>query len=84
MNIWIKGKNIWTCLIEIFRFGDLLGNFLEEAKGKLELLRVMEEKLIDLFNQLAEYLVFDKQKYHLEELMSDIKTFMESFKVIQK
>ena len=33
-----------------------------------------------LYADLAEYLVFDKQKYTLEEFFSDIKTFKDGFK----
>ena len=33
-----------------------------------------------LYAELAEYFVFDKQKYTLEEFFSDIKTFKDQFK----
>merc|ERR1711997_1072879 len=33
-----------------------------------------------LYTELEKYYVFDKQKYHLEEFMSDIKTFIKQFK----
>lgn len=33
-----------------------------------------------LYAELAEYFVFDKQKYSLEEFFSDIKTFKDQFK----
>lgn len=34
-----------------------------------------------LYDDLAEYYVFDKSKYTLEEFFSDIKTFKDSFYV---
>ena len=41
----------------------------------------MATKMESLFGELAEYFVFDAQKYTLEEFMSDIKTFKNQFKV---
>jgi diaphanous 2 len=41
----------------------------------------MATKMESLFSELAEYFVFDAQKYTLEEFMSDIKTFKNQFKV---
>ena len=40
----------------------------------------MGTKMETLYADLAEYLVFDKQKYTLEEFFSDIKTFKDGFK----
>lgn len=41
----------------------------------------MATKMESLYADLAEYFVFDVQKYTLEEFMSDIKTFKNQFKV---
>ena len=41
----------------------------------------MATKMESLFSELAEYFIFDAQKYTLEEFMSDIKTFKNQFKV---
>ena len=41
----------------------------------------MATKMESLFSELAEYFIFDAQKYTLEEFMSDIKTFKKQFKV---
>ena len=40
----------------------------------------MATKMETLYADLAEYLVFDKQKYTLEEFFTDIKTFKDAFK----
>ena len=40
----------------------------------------MGTKMEKLYAELAEYFVFDKQKYSLEEFFSDIKTFKDQFK----
>ena len=40
----------------------------------------MGTKMETLYAELAEYFVFDKQKYTLEEFFSDIKTFKDQFK----
>ena len=42
--------------------------------------QAMGTKMETLYADLAEYLVFDKQKYTLEEFFSDIKTFKDGFK----
>ena len=42
----------------------------------------MATKMESLYGDLAEYFVFDVQKYTLEEFMSDIKTFKNQFKVM--
>ena len=41
----------------------------------------MATKMESLYNELSDYFVFEPQKYTLEELMSDIKTFKNQFKV---
>ena len=42
----------------------------------------MATKMETLYADLAEYLVFDKQKYTLEEFFTDIKTFKDAFKLV--
>ena len=41
----------------------------------------MSKKMETLYSGLESYYVFDKQKYTLEEFMSDIKKFKDQFKV---
>ena len=43
----------------------------------------MATKMEKLYAELAEYFVFDKQKYTLEEFFSDIKTFKDLFKQVK-
>ena len=43
----------------------------------------MATKMEKLYQELAEYFVFDKQKYTLEEFFSDIKTFKDLFKQVE-
>ena len=43
--------------------------------------QAMATKMESLFAELADYFVFDSQKYTLEEFMSDIKMFKNQFKV---
>ncbi len=47
----------------------------------LDKFQAMATKMESLYADLAEYFVFDVQKYTLEEFMSDIKTFKNQFKV---
>ena len=44
--------------------------------------QAMATKMETLYADLAEYLVFDKQKYTLEEFFTDIKTFKDAFKLV--
>lgn len=47
----------------------------------MELLQNMCKKMEALYDDLAEYYVFDKSKYTLEEFFSDIKIFKDNFYV---
>ena len=47
-------------------------------------LQAMATKMETLYADLAEYLVFDKQKYTLEEFFTDIKTFKDAFKHVSR
>ena len=44
--------------------------------------QAMATKMEKLHQQLAEYFVFNKQKYTLTEFFSDIKTFKDLFKQV--
>ena len=50
-------------------------------RKSLFVFQAMATKMESLYGDLAEYFVFDVQKYTLEEFMSDIKTFKNQFKV---
>lgn len=58
-----------------------MGAFCVEARSQCDILLAMVTKMEALYSGLAEYFVFDAQKYSLEEFMSDIKTFKMQFKV---
>ena len=58
-----------------------MGAFCADARYQCDILKAMAQKMDGLYDDLAEYFVFDKTKYNLEEFMSDIKTFKVQFKV---
>ena len=41
----------------------------------------MGKKMETIYHELAEYFVFDPQKYTLDEFFTDVKTFKDSFNV---
>ena len=63
------------------RFSEEMGAFCTQAREQCDILQAMAQKMDKLFSELAEYFVFDRQKYQLEEFMNDIKTFKDQFKV---
>ena len=58
-----------------------MGPFSLEARSQCNILQEMFKKMETLYIGLESYYVFDKQKYTLEEFMSDIKKFKDQFKV---
>jgi diaphanous 2 len=62
------------------KFSDSMGAFCADARYQCDILKAMAQKMDGLYDDLAEYFVFDKTKYNLEEFMSDIKTFKVQFK----
>lgn len=60
-------------------FNDSMSLFATESREQCDLLHSMFKKMEALYTELAEYYVFDPQKYTLEEFFSDIKTFKDSF-----
>jgi diaphanous 2 len=62
------------------RFAQAMGEFYGEARAECDVLNGMFKDLENLYSDLEKFYVFDKQKYHLEEFMSDIKTFIKQFK----
>ena len=63
------------------RFAEAMGAFCNQAREQCDILQAMAQKMDKLYSGLGEYYVFDKQKYSLEEFMTDIKTFKDQFKV---
>merc|ERR1719153_1325123 len=62
------------------RFEEAMGTFSTEARAQYSILQAMSSKMESLYSDLAEYFVFDKQKYTLEEFFGDIKLFKDQFK----
>ena len=62
------------------KFEECMGSFAADARNQYSILQAMATKMESLYAELAEYFVFDKQKYTLEEFFSDIKTFKDMFK----
>jgi len=62
------------------RFMEAMGAFCGEARSQCDILQAMFKKMETLYTSLESYYVFDKQKYTLEEFMSDVKTFKDQFK----
>ncbi|KAJ0182931.1 hypothetical protein K1T71_000907 [Dendrolimus kikuchii] len=60
-------------------FHESMSEFAKESREQCDLLHSMFRKMEALYSELAEYYVFDPQKYTLEEFFSDIKTFKDSF-----
>merc|ERR1719481_2181948 len=55
------------------KFEECMGSFAKDARDQYSILQAMATKMETLYAELAEYFVFDKQKYTLEEFFSDIK-----------
>jgi len=61
-------------------FVEAMANFLSEARVQWSLLRDMNATMDRLYGDIAEFYVFDKQKYSLEEFFGDVKIFKDKFK----
>merc|ERR1711973_126795 len=62
------------------RFIEAMGAFCNEARKECDVLQSMCSNMEKLYCDLESYYVFDKQKYTLEEFMSDVKAFKDQFK----
>lgn len=81
-------KNLETDLVnskvpqsEDDRFADVMGCFAIDAREQCTLLQGMFKHMDALYTEMAEYFVFDKAKYTLEEFFTDLKVFKDSFVV---
>jgi len=61
-------------------FVETMSSFASDAQAQYSILLSMGTKMDSLYTDLAEYFVFDRRKYTLEELFSDIKIFKDKFK----
>lgn len=55
--------------------------FLKTAKEQVNVLENMYKKMTMKFQNTAKYFSFDPKKYTMEELFTDLKTFVHSFNV---
>ena len=62
------------------KFEEAMGTFSSEARAQYSIMSAMATKMENLYADLAEYFVFDKQKYSLEEFFGDLKMFKDKFK----
>ncbi|KAL3270450.1 hypothetical protein HHI36_021001 [Cryptolaemus montrouzieri] len=61
------------------KFLEVMETFAKAAREQCDVMQNMFKKVENLYQELAEYYVFDKQKYTLEEFFSDLKIFKDSF-----
>lgn len=61
------------------KFIEVMEAFAKEARDQCDVMQKMFKKMETLYEDLAEYFVFDKQKYTLEEFFTDLKTFKDNF-----
>ncbi|KAK9884199.1 hypothetical protein WA026_005154 [Henosepilachna vigintioctopunctata] len=61
------------------KFLEVMEAFAKAAREQCDVMHNMFKKVENLYQDLAEYYVFDKQKYTLEEFFTDLKTFKDSF-----
>lgn len=66
---------------EFCLFLDWYQSFVSEARQQCALLMNMFQNMEALYSDLAEYYVFDKQKYTLNEFFTDLKMFKDDFYV---
>ena len=59
-----------------------MGPFIKEARSQLNELKSMLDGMETCYNELEVYYVFDKNKYPIEDFLSDIKLFKDQFKVL--
>ena len=54
-------------------------NFINKALEQHVVLEGMYKKMVSLFKQTAVYYAFDPNKYTMEDLFGDLKTFIQQF-----
>ena len=83
------GNNLQTLENDLKNAADVdqategLEAFCKNAQAEYTLLVTMNSKLESLNSDLAEYFVFDKLKYSLEQFFMDIKQFKDQFKQVK-
>ena len=62
------------------KFAEAMGDFCVDARSQCDTLQAMFKKMESSYGELEKFYVFDKQKYTLEEFITDVKTFKNQFK----
>nr|CAH0100887.1 unnamed protein product [Daphnia galeata] len=78
-NLETDLKNAKAAISDEDKFLEVMGNFAREARDQCDVLVRMGKKMETVYHELAEYFVFDPQKYTLDEFFTDVKTFKDSF-----
>ncbi|KAI0214816.1 diaphanous related formin [Lamellibrachia satsuma] len=61
------------------RFVEVMSNFINTALEQHLVLEGMYKKMVSLFKQTAVFYAFDPNKYTMEDLFGDLKTFIQQF-----
>ncbi|KAH8859804.1 Protein diaphanous like [Schistosoma japonicum] len=61
-------------------YARIMQDFLVSAKEQISQLEMMYKRMQDKFVMVSKYLAFDPNKYHMENLFSDLKDFLVAFK----
>lgn len=81
-NLETDLKNqVKAAVVDEDKFLEVMGIFARDARDQCDVLQRMGKKMETIYQELAEYFVFDPQKYTLDEFFTDIKTFKDSFQV---
>ncbi|KAK2576918.1 hypothetical protein KPH14_005539 [Odynerus spinipes] len=65
-------------------FSDVMTPFAKKARESCEVLKNMFKNMDSLYTEISVFFCFDKQKYTIEELFSDIRAFKDDFVLAQK
>ncbi|XP_047350616.1 protein diaphanous isoform X2 [Vespa velutina] len=65
-------------------FSEVMTPFAKKARESCEVLKNMFKNMDGLYTEISVFFCFDKQKYTIEELFSDIRTFKDDFVQAQK
>ncbi|XP_037070758.1 protein diaphanous-like [Pollicipes pollicipes] len=78
-NLETDLKNNKVALSPDDKFMDVMSDFSVMARQQVDILSNMSQKMSQLFSRIAEYFVFDKQKYVMEDFFGDVNTFIQHF-----
>ncbi|PAA75460.1 hypothetical protein BOX15_Mlig032832g2, partial [Macrostomum lignano] len=61
------------------RFQEAMEPFHKQVKDQIDILQSLQKQMKDSFKEVSEYLTFNPAKYHMEDLLADLKTFRDKF-----